>query len=203
MYFERVNGKCEITIVLILALVVAIFLQIQILGLRNDQNEQPEYSDVTSLYDLTRKGAVEILVDGRLEGSGWFVDSSGLVMTADHVIGLPGKTIEIVSHSVGRVEAQVVARTLARERSQADHISAISRVEIDAPHRRVVARRGPDEQVTRSISVQFAHHVRELARGELAASTSAVAELSESVLDVVGHKESRRIVAAYLGRFGH
>ena len=109
MYIERVNGKCEIIIVLILALIVAIFLQIQIFGLRNDKNQQSEYSNVTSLYDLTRKGAVEILADGRLEGSGWFVDSSGLVMTADHVIGLPGKTIEIVSHSVGRVEAQVVA----------------------------------------------------------------------------------------------
>lgn len=48
--------------------------------------------------------------------------------------------------------------------------------------------------------MQSAHHVRELARGELASSTRAVTELGESVCDVVRHEQSCRrwLMAGYL-----
>ena len=47
------------------ALVTAIFLQIQILRLESDKKRQSECADAGLLYDLPRRGAVEILVDGR------------------------------------------------------------------------------------------------------------------------------------------
>ncbi len=40
----------------------------------------------TSKYDRYIKATVEILVDGRLQGSGWFVSKSGEIITAAHVI---------------------------------------------------------------------------------------------------------------------
>ncbi|MCK5001341.1 MAG: serine protease [Anaerohalosphaera sp.] len=61
------------------------------------------------LYENARNCAVEILVDGHLAGSGWFVDSSGIVMTADHVVGSPGKEIEIMSQKIERTKADVIA----------------------------------------------------------------------------------------------
>ena len=51
---------------------------------------------------------------------------------------------------------------------------------VELPDGRIVATVGADEQFVGVISVQVAHHVRELARGELAASTGAVAELCEA-----------------------
>ena len=96
-------------IVLLVALVIPIFLQIQIARLKRDQQQAVKCAEPILIYDVARDGAVEVLVDGYLAGSGWFVDLSGLVMTADHVIGSPGKKIEVISHSVGRVEAEVIA----------------------------------------------------------------------------------------------
>ena len=57
------------------------------------------------LYEKARQASVEILVDDHLDGSGWFADTKGMVFTAAHVIGRPGRRIEILSPAAGRLEA--------------------------------------------------------------------------------------------------
>ena len=47
------------------------------------------------LYSKISPGCVEILVGGRLDGSGVIVDAKGLVMTAFHVIKKKSKKIEV------------------------------------------------------------------------------------------------------------
>ncbi len=58
---------------------------------------------------------------------------------------------------------------------------------VEAPHGGVVAGGRAHEQLGGFVGLQVAHDVRELARGELAASTGAVAELGEAKLLGVGH----------------
>lgn len=63
-----------------------------------------------ALYDLAENATVEILVDGRLDGSGWFASADGLVVTAGHVIvGRTDHRIEIISPAAGRKIAKFVA----------------------------------------------------------------------------------------------
>ena len=52
------------------------------------------------LYTNISTGCVEILVGGRLDGSGVIVDTKGLVMTAFHVVRKKGKKMEALSHSL-------------------------------------------------------------------------------------------------------
>ena len=59
-------------------------------------------------YDRIKKACVEILVDDHLDGSGWLVDSEGLVVTAAHVVPTPGKRIEVMLPPDVRVSATVV-----------------------------------------------------------------------------------------------
>ncbi len=66
--------------------------------------------------DATAKQAsVEVLVDDHLDGSGWFADREGLFFTAAHVVGSPGRRIEILSPAVGRRKAHVVAVDLGHD----------------------------------------------------------------------------------------
>jgi len=67
------------------------------------------------LYDKLKAASVEVLVDGHLDGSGWFADPKGLLFTAGHVIGRPGRKIEILSPVAGRREAKVVAIDLGHD----------------------------------------------------------------------------------------
>jgi S1-C subfamily serine protease len=60
-------------------------------------------------YDRAKAASVEVLIDGHLAGSGWFADAKGLAVTAAHVVGQPGRRVELVSPAAGRVEAQVLA----------------------------------------------------------------------------------------------
>ncbi len=60
------------------------------------------------LYDRLRAASVEVIVDGRLAGSGFFVDNKGLVTTAAHVVW-PRSRCEVVVHDGRRLEAQVIA----------------------------------------------------------------------------------------------
>jgi len=55
-----------------------------------------------------QKSSVEILVDGRLSGSGWFADGTGTVVTAAHVL-VTGKRFEVLHPEFGRFQASVVA----------------------------------------------------------------------------------------------
>ena len=62
--------------------------------------EKPPQPTAVDLYAEAKQALVEILVDDHLDGSGWFADPNGLLLTASHVIGRPGRRIEILSHSV-------------------------------------------------------------------------------------------------------
>ncbi|MDC1309581.1 trypsin-like peptidase domain-containing protein [Opitutales bacterium] len=61
------------------------------------------------LYSKISPGCVEILVGGRLDGSGVIVDAKGLVMTAFHVIKKKSKKIEALSRNLGRLPLRLVA----------------------------------------------------------------------------------------------
>lgn len=61
-------------------------------------------------YSKARLAGVEVLVDGRLVGSGCLVDAQGTMITCSHVV-LPGAgTIEVQSDALGRVPANILAR---------------------------------------------------------------------------------------------
>ena len=62
-----------------------------------------------SLYSKVLPGCVEILVGGRLDGSGVIVDKNGSVLTALHVIRKKPKTYESLSRELGRLPLTLVA----------------------------------------------------------------------------------------------
>jgi len=62
-----------------------------------------------SLYTRLQRASVEILVNGRMTGSGCFVSSDGVVLTACHVVKNKGEHIEIVSQVAGRMTARRIA----------------------------------------------------------------------------------------------
>ena len=68
-----------------------------------------------ALYAAVRRASVFVLVQGRHQGSGFFVDPEGLVATAAHMV--KGKTdgFEIVSPVAGRLRAERVAIDLGHE----------------------------------------------------------------------------------------
>jgi len=79
-----------------------------------EADTQPTKQD-GSLYEKAKLASVEILVDDHMGGSGWFADEQGLLFTAAHVIGRPGRRIEVLSLAVGRLEARVVAVDLGHD----------------------------------------------------------------------------------------
>jgi serine protease DegQ len=68
--------------------------------------------DGARLYEHVRSASVEILVRGRLDGSGWFASEDGLVVTAAHVvwrrIEKGDGNLEIMSGALGRLDAEVL-----------------------------------------------------------------------------------------------
>ena len=62
-----------------------------------------------NLYSKILPGCVEILVGGRLDGSGVIVDKNGSVLTALHVIRKKQKTYECLSRELGRLPLTLVA----------------------------------------------------------------------------------------------
>ena len=61
------------------------------------------------LYEKISPACVEILVGGRLDGSGAIVCPSGLVLTACHVIRKQSKSYEALSPELGRKPLSLVA----------------------------------------------------------------------------------------------
>jgi serine protease Do len=70
---------------------------------------------VPQLYEQTKRASVEILVDGHHAGSGCFVAEEGLVITAAHVIGRPGREVEVLTSDGSRLRADVVAVDLGHD----------------------------------------------------------------------------------------
>jgi len=62
-----------------------------------------------NLYQYIKAASVEILVDGHLEGSGWFANPDGYVTTAAHAVNRTNTSIEIISGNKGRLPAEVIA----------------------------------------------------------------------------------------------
>lgn len=62
-----------------------------------------------NLYSKVKPGCVEILVGGRLEGSGLVVDRNGTVITALHVIRKKRVGYEALSENFGRVPLKLIA----------------------------------------------------------------------------------------------
>jgi putative serine protease PepD len=62
-----------------------------------------------------QQAAVSILIDGAHKGSGFFVDPTGLVATASHVVKGKAEGIEIVSPAAGRLQAEKVAVDLGHD----------------------------------------------------------------------------------------
>ncbi|MCG8583850.1 MAG: S1C family serine protease [Pirellulales bacterium] len=66
-------------------------------------------TDVSHLFKTAKQSFVEILADGHMAGSGAFVGKDGYVITAAHVLGRPGRRLVVLSPSLGRVKAELVA----------------------------------------------------------------------------------------------
>lgn len=65
--------------------------------------------DGARLYETVDQAAVEVYLNGRMEGSGWIASPTGAVITAAHVLWNRTGVVEVVSREVGRVEAKIVA----------------------------------------------------------------------------------------------
>lgn len=61
------------------------------------------------LYEHLRAACVEVLANGHLEGSGWFADGQGLVVTAAHAVEDRRAKLEVLSPAAGRMAAELVA----------------------------------------------------------------------------------------------
>jgi serine protease Do len=102
MRFKTFARTCAV--VAVLAAIVAAYMPNR--GARADKD--PVVSE--SVYAKLQLASVEILVDGRMNGSGCFVDSEGIVLTACHVLsGSKGKLIEVISPTIGRITAKRIA----------------------------------------------------------------------------------------------
>jgi len=70
---------------------------------------------LAKVYAKAKAAAFEVLVEDHLAGSGWFATEDGLAFTAAHVIGQPGRRVEIRSKSAGRRDAKVLAVDLGHD----------------------------------------------------------------------------------------
>ena len=61
------------------------------------------------LFDRLQATCVDVLVDGRHAGAGWIATRSGIVALAAHQVDDPGDVIEVMSPSIGRLDAEVIA----------------------------------------------------------------------------------------------
>ena len=65
--------------------------------------------DSAALYETAARASVMVLIDGRHAGSAFFVDGSGLLLTASHVVKDANGRLEVDSPDVGRLPAKRVA----------------------------------------------------------------------------------------------
>jgi S1-C subfamily serine protease len=66
-------------------------------------------AEISTAVRRATQACVEVLVDGRLEASGWFADSLGHVVTAAHAVRQTRSDFEVVWPGHGRYPAEFVA----------------------------------------------------------------------------------------------
>jgi serine protease Do len=72
-------------------------------------------TDAAAVYEKAKPALVEVLVNGHLNGSGWFIDPKGTLFTAAHVIEHPDRKVEVTSPSIGRMDATILAVDLGHD----------------------------------------------------------------------------------------
>ncbi|HUT12595.1 MAG TPA: trypsin-like peptidase domain-containing protein [Thermoguttaceae bacterium] len=95
--------------------ILLLTLLLMLLGRLASGAESPARKPLADVYQEAKRASVEVLVDGHLGGSGFFVDAEGLLVTAAHVVAPPTRPIEILSPVAGRIEADVVAVDLGHD----------------------------------------------------------------------------------------
>lgn len=141
----------------------------------------PGESSTALLYQKLKDASVEVMVDDHLNGSGFFVDGKGLLMTAAHVIDRPDRRFEVLSPSAGRVEIEVVAVDLG-------HDLALLRVKQPRPEgypalKLAEAFPPPGEDVFLLGAAVFRHAV--LLRGTVARDDTAFEYYTDKYVEVI------------------
>jgi serine protease Do len=138
-------------------------------------------SSTAVLYQKLKEASVEVMVDDHLNGSGFFVDGKGLLMTAAHVIDRPDRRFEILSTAAGRVDIEVVAVDLG-------HDLALLRVKQPRPEGYPVLKLAetfpaPGEDVFLLGAAVFRHAV--LLRGAVARDDTAFEYYTDKYVEVI------------------
>ncbi|MCX8157567.1 MAG: S1C family serine protease [Verrucomicrobiae bacterium] len=68
-----------------------------------------------TLYQRAVEASVEVLLDGRHNGSGFFVNATGTVVTAAHLFTRSNATVEVLSPRLGRLGCVLVARDVGHD----------------------------------------------------------------------------------------
>ncbi len=75
----------------------------------NTAETDPTVLDTSTLYEMIHRASIEVLVDGRLAGSGIVVREDGRALTACHVVWPGDGEIEVMLPDRRRVSAQIIA----------------------------------------------------------------------------------------------
>ncbi len=70
---------------------------------------------VDQIYRQAEQASVEVLVNDRLSGTGFFVDAEGVLLTAAHLLERPENRVEVRSPAIGRREARLLAVDLGHD----------------------------------------------------------------------------------------
>jgi len=71
--------------------------------------KEPPARSPDEIWQRCNRAVVEVLVDGRHSGSGWFARADGLLVTASHLFDARTRPVEIVSPVYGRLGVELVA----------------------------------------------------------------------------------------------
>ena len=61
------------------------------------------------IYQEARQASVDLLVEGHHAGTGCFIDQQGLIISALHILARPGRKVEALSPTLGRMPVETVA----------------------------------------------------------------------------------------------
>ncbi len=82
---------------------------LMLLTIQADRSVRAEAPLATELCNELAKASIEVLVNGKISGSGAFVSSDGYVLTAAHFMKIKMGKLEVLSKTAGRHLAKLVA----------------------------------------------------------------------------------------------